>query len=133
MCAVYYMCVYFNKKVSLTKLSRLQSKNLSVNTFSDHRKINYLNIYQVKNQTKHFFLSRNQALRVNINICIFAVKWVLKYSHRNKNVWVVLFPTKPRTMFYSYYWGNISKSESHQWSNTRGCQLLTAWETAVKC
>ena len=74
MCAVYYMCVYFNKKVSLTKLSRLQSKNLSVNTFSDHRKINYLNIYQVKNQTKHFFLSRNQALRVNINICIFAVK-----------------------------------------------------------
>lgn len=58
-----YLCVYFsicmfcfNKKVSLTKLSKPQSKNLSVNTFSDHRKINYLNSYQEKTK-RMFFLS----------------------------------------------------------------------------
>lgn len=68
---VEYLCVYFstctfyfNKKVSLTKLSKPQSKNLRVTTVSDHRKINYSNIYQVKTK-RMFFLSKNQALSMS--------------------------------------------------------------------
>lgn len=38
------ICMFcFNIKVSLTKLGKFQSKTLSVNTFSDCKKINYLN------------------------------------------------------------------------------------------
>lgn len=60
---VYSLCVHFSicmlfqfkkKKASLTKLSKTQSKNLSVNTFFDDRKINSLNIYQAKNKEKIF-------------------------------------------------------------------------------
>lgn len=68
---VEYLCVYFstctfyfNKKVSLTKLSKPQSKNLRVTTVSDHTKINYSNIYQVKTK-RMFFLSKNQALSMS--------------------------------------------------------------------
>lgn len=81
--AVYLLCVYFsicmfcfNIKVSLTKLSKFQSKTLSVNTISDRRKINYLNTrWKAKQSFKNVL--KNQAL-IGIIIFVFlAVKWVL--------------------------------------------------------
>ena len=76
---VEYLCVYFstctfyfNKKVSLTKLSKPQSKNLKVTTVSDHTKINYSNIYQVKTK-RMFFLSKNLGLSMSPYVYLYFI------------------------------------------------------------
>lgn len=57
-----YAVSTFKKKASLTKLRKTQSKNVSVNTVSDDRKINY----QAKKDKEKIFPNKSQALRVSI-------------------------------------------------------------------